>query len=220
MKDRELASMIDHTLLRPEAREEDIIRLCSEARTYGFASVCVNGSFVELAARELQGSGVMTCSVVGFPLGAASSVSKAFEAADAVHRGAEEVDMVLSVGRLWSGNERAVEEDVRAVVDAVRGKAIVKVILETCLLSEEQKVRACVLAERAGARFVKTSTGFSSGGATVEDVVLLRRAVGDRLGVKASGGIRTREDAERMVLAGASRIGASASVSFFQHPLD
>lgn len=220
MKDRELASMIDHTLLRPEAREEDIIRLCSEARTYGFASVCVNGSFVELAARELQGSGVMTCSVVGFPLGAASSVSKAFEAADAVHRGAEEVDMVLSVGRLWSGNERAVEEDVRAVVDAVRGKAIVKVILETCLLSEEQKVRACVLAERAGARFVKTSTGFSSGGATVEDVVLLRRTVGDRLGVKASGGIRTREDAERMVLAGASRIGASASVSFFQHPLD
>ncbi len=211
--DRDLAAMIDHTLLRPEACVDDIRRLCAEAVRYGFASVCVNGRFVELAALELASTGVKVCSVVGFPLGASSTACKVFEARDAAESRAAEVDMVLAVGLLRSGHERAVEEDIKAVVEAVRGRAIVKVILETCLLTDEQKMRACVLAERAGAHFVKTSTGFSSGGATEADVALLRRTVGDRLGVKASSGIRTRADAERMIAAGASRIGASASVA-------
>lgn len=213
MTDRDLAAMIDHTLLRPEACADDIQRLCAEAVQYGFASVCVNGRFVERAALELAGTGVRVCSVVGFPLGASTTGCKVFEARNAAENGATEVDMVLAVGLLRSGDEKGVEEDIRAVVEAVSGQAAVKVILETCLLTDEQKVRACVLAERAGARFVKTSTGFSLGGATGEDVALLRRTVGDRLGVKASGGIRTRADAERMIAAGASRIGASASVA-------
>lgn len=208
----ELAKHIDHTLLKPDASEDAVRRLCAEAREFGFASVCVNGSFTELVARELKGSGVKTCVVVGFPLGAGTSAAKAFETADAVSRGAEEIDMVLSVGRLRFGETAAVREDIRAVVQAAEG-ALVKVILETCLLTDEQKELACRLAEEAGAHFVKTSTGFSTGGATVEDVALMRRVVGDRLGVKASGGIRTREDAERMIAAGASRIGASASVT-------
>ena len=208
----ELAKYIDHTLLKPDASEEAVLKLCAEAREFGFASVCVNGSFTELVARELKGSGVKTCVVVGFPLGAGTSAAKAFETADAVSRGAEEVDMVISVGRLRSGETAAVREDIRAVVQAAEG-ALVKVIIETCLLTDEQKELACRLAEEAGAHFVKTSTGFSTGGATVEDVALMRRVVGDRLGVKASGGIRTREDAERMIAAGASRIGASASVT-------
>lgn len=208
----ELAKHIDHTLLKPDASEDAVRRLCAEARDFGFASVCVNGSFTELVARELKGSGVKTCVVVGFPLGAGTSAAKAFETADAVSRGAEEIDMVLSVGRLRFGETAAVREDIRAVVQAAEG-ALVKVILETCLLTDEQKELACRLAEEAGAHFVKTSTGFSTGGATVEDVALMRRVVGDRLGVKASGGIRTREDAERMIAAGASRIGASASVT-------
>jgi deoxyribose-phosphate aldolase len=211
MNSRELAGYIDHTLLKPETSEEAVRKLCAEAREFGFASVCVNGSFVELAVRELKGSPVKTCCVVGFPLGAGTSASKAFEAKDAVSGGAEEVDMVLSVGRLRTGDAEAVREDIRAVVKAA-GEAAVKVILETCLLTDEQKEQACVLAEEAGAAFVKTSTGFSTGGATVADVALMRRVVGNRLGVKASGGIRTREDAERMIAAGASRIGASASV--------
>jgi len=208
----ELAKYIDHTLLKPDASEDAVRRLCAEAREFGFASVCVNGSFTELVARELKGSGVKTCVVVGFPLGAGTSAAKAFETADAVSRGAEEIDMVLSVGRLRFGETAAVREDISAVVQAAEG-ALVKVILETCLLTDEQKELACRLAEEAGAHFVKTSTGFSTGGATVEDVALMRRVVGDRLGVKASGGIRTREDAERMIAAGASRIGASASVT-------
>jgi deoxyribose-phosphate aldolase len=208
----ELAKYIDHTLLKPDASEEAVLKLCAEARDFGFASVCVNGSFTELVARELKGSGVKTCVVVGFPLGAGTSAAKAFETADAVSRGAEEIDMVISVGRLRSGETAAVREDIRAVVQAAEG-ALVKVIIETCLLTDEQKELACRLAEEAGAHFVKTSTGFSTGGATVEDVALMRRVVGDRLGVKASGGIRTREDAERMIAAGASRIGASASVT-------
>jgi len=207
----ELAKYIDHTLLKPDASEEAVLKLCAEAREFGFASVCVNGSFTELVARELKGSGVKTCVVVGFPLGAGTSAAKAFETADAVSRGAEEIDMVISVGRLRSGETASVREDIRAVVQAAEG-ALVKVIIETCLLTDEQKKLACCLAEEAGAHFVKTSTGFSTGGATVEDVALMRRVVGDRLGVKASGGIRTREDAERMIAAGASRIGASASV--------
>lgn len=212
MNPGELAKCIDHTLLKPDASEDAVRRLCAEARDFGFASVCVNGSFTELVARELKGSGVKTCVVVGFPLGAGTSAAKAFETADAVSRGAEEIDMVLSVGRLRFGETAAVREDIRAVVQAAEG-ALVKVILETCLLTDEQKQLACRLAEEAGADFVKTSTGFSTGGATVEDVALMRRVVGDRLGVKASGGIRTREDAERMIAAGASRIGASASVT-------
>ena len=212
MKSREIAKYIDHTLLKPEASEEAVRKLCAEARDFGFASVCVNGGFTELVARELKGSDVKTCVVIGFPLGAGTSAAKAFEAADAVSRGAEEIDMVLSVGRLRSGDTAAVREDIRSVVRSAEG-ALVKVIIETCLLTDEQKELACRLAEEAGAHFVKTSTGFSTGGATAEDVALMRRVVGDRLGVKASGGIRKREDAERMIAAGASRIGASASVA-------
>ena len=212
MNSREIAKYIDHTLLKPEASEEAVRKLCAEARDFGFASVCVNGEFTELVARELKGSDVKTCVVIGFPLGAGTSAAKAFEAADAVSRGAEEIDMVLSVGRLRSGDTAAVREDIRSVVRSAEG-ALVKVIIETCLLTDEQKELACRLAEEAGAHFVKTSTGFSTGGATAEDVALMRRVVGDRLGVKASGGIRTREDAERMIAAGASRIGASASVA-------
>jgi len=213
MNRKQLASMIDHTLLKPEARVEDIRRLCEEAKEYGFASVCVNGSFVETAVRELKGSGVKVCAVVGFPLGASSSETKAFEAREAAARGAEEIDMVVAAGRLLAGDEDYVREDVRKVVEAAGKGAVVKVILETCLLADETKVLGCRLAEEGGARFVKTSTGFSSGGATAEDVALLRRTVGDRLGVKASGGIRTRRDAEAMIAAGANRIGASASVA-------
>lgn len=209
---RELAKYIDHTLLKADATPGDVVRLCAEARKFGFASVCVNGGYVGLAVRELEGTGVATCSVVGFPLGAGASASKAFEASEAVSHGASEIDMVLAVGRLLAGEEDYVREDIRSVVGA-SGGALVKVIIETCLLTDELKELACRLAEEAGASFVKTSTGFSSGGATVGDVALMRRIVGDRLGVKASGGIRTREDAERMVAAGASRIGASASVA-------
>ena len=212
MNSREIAKYIDHTLLKPEASEEAVRKLCAEARDFGFASVCVNGEFTELVARELKGSDVKTCVVIGFPLGAGTSAAKAFEAGDAVSRGAEEIDMVLSVGRLRSGDTAAVREDIQSVVRSAEG-ALVKVIIETCLLTDEQKELACRLAEEAGAHFVKTSTGFSTGGATAEDVALMRRVVGNRLGVKASGGIRTREDAERMIAAGASRIGASASVA-------
>lgn len=213
MNTKQLASMIDHTLLKPDARMDDIRRLCEEAKEYGFASVCVNGSFVETAARELKGSGVKVCTVIGFPLGACSSETKAFEAGNAASRGAGELDMVIAVGRLLSGDEDYVRKDIRGVVEAAGKDAVVKVILETCLLNDEMKTLGCRLAEEGGARFVKTSTGFSSGGATAEDIVLMRRTVGGRLGVKASGGIRTRHDAEVMIAAGANRIGASASVA-------
>lgn len=213
MNTKQLASMIDHTLLKPDARVEDIRRLCEEAKEYSFTSVCVNGSFVETAVRELKGSGVKVCTVIGFPLGACSSETKAFEAGDAASRGAGELDMVIAVGRLLSGDEDYVRKDIRGVVEAAGKDAVVKVILETCLLNDEMKILGCRLAEEGGARFVKTSTGFSSGGAAVEDIVLMRRTVGGRLGVKASGGIRTRHDAEVMIAAGANRIGASASVA-------
>lgn len=213
MDRKRLASFIDHTLLKPEASENDIRKLCEEARRFSFASVCVNGSFVELAARMLNGSGVKVCAVVGFPLGAGTTASKVFEAKDAAERGAGEVDMVLSIGRLRSGDRQAVRSDIEAVVDVLRGGAIVKVILETCLLTDVQKELGCMLAEEAGAHYVKTSTGFSFSGASAEDVALMRRTVGNRLGVKASGGIRTAEDAERMIAAGASRLGTSASVA-------
>lgn len=208
--DYELAAKIDHTLLKADATRADILRVCEEAKTYHTASVCVNAFWVPVVAKALAGSGVKTCCVVGFPLGAMSSAAKAFEAREAVAAGAQEVDMVLNVGLARGGEWDAVEADIAAVVQAA-GQATVKVILETCLLTDAQKRRACEAAKAAGAGFVKTSTGFSAGGATEADVRLMREAVGPDMGVKASGGIRTREDAERMLAAGANRIGASAT---------
>ncbi|MDL2266957.1 deoxyribose-phosphate aldolase [Desulfovibrio sp. OttesenSCG-928-G15] len=216
MTKNELAKMIDHTLLKADAKPEDIERLCNEAIQYGFASVCVNGSHVALAAELLKASPVRVCSVVGFPLGASAPAVKAFEAARAVADGAGEVDMVMAVGLLQAGQTDAVARDIRAVVENVQGAALVKVILETCLLDDAQKQLACRIARDAGADFVKTSTGFSSGGASEQDIRLMRNAVGDAMGVKASGGIRTYADAEAMIRAGASRIGASASVAIVE----
>lgn len=205
----ELNKYIDHTLLKADATEEQVLRICAEAREYGFASVCVNSRFVSAVHKALEGSGVMTCAVVGFPLGAMESAAKAFEAARCAELGANEVDMVISVGAAKSGDFRYVESDIRAVVDAVRERAAVKVIIETCLLTDEEKVAVCLAAKRAGAAFVKTSTGFSTGGATEADVRLMRETVGAEMGVKASGGVRPREAAERMIAAGATRIGTS-----------
>lgn len=207
--DRAVARLIDHTLLKPEAAEADIRQVCAEAREYGFASVCVNGTWVPLVSAELQGTGVAACAVVGFPLGATLTAVKRAEAEACVAAGAQELDMVLSIGALRSGHNDAVREDISAVVGA---GAPVKVILETCLLTDEEKERACRLAQEAGAAFVKTSTGFNTGGATEADVALMRRVVGPAMGVKASGGIRTLADVRKMVAAGATRIGASAGV--------
>ncbi|MFN0105644.1 MAG: deoxyribose-phosphate aldolase [Bryobacteraceae bacterium] len=205
--------MIDHTLLRGDATREEIMQVCAEARTNGFASVCVNGSWVPLVARELRGTPVKTCTVIGFPLGAMATAAKVFEAEEAIRCGATEVDMVLAVGLLRAGDELAVEKDIRAVAEAChRGGAILKVILETALLNDAEKVAACKRSVLAGADFVKTSTGFSKGGATAKDIALMRRTVGPGIGVKASGGIRSLADARTMIDAGASRIGASASV--------
>ncbi len=212
-----LARIIDHTALKPETTEAQVITLCEEARRYCFASVCINPVYVSLAARELKGTPVRVCTVVGFPLGATTSQVKAYETEQAVRDGATEIDMVLAVGLLKSGLHEKVERDIRAVVEAAKGRvaspALVKVILETALLMDEEKVIACVLAQNAGADFVKTSTGFSTGGATPADVALMRRVVGNRLGVKASGGVRSVEDLQEMVAHGATRIGASASVA-------
>jgi len=211
-----LARMIDHTALKPDTTEEDIHTLCREARTHGFASVCVNPGYVSLARSLLQQSTVAIGTVIGFPLGATLSRVKAFEAESALQEGASELDMVLHVGLLKSTRYTAVEEDIHAVVTAaqsVNQKTIVKVILETGLLTDEEKVIACILAQHAGAHFVKTSTGFSRGGATTQDVALMHRAVGQHLGIKASGGVRTRKEAEAMIAYGATRIGASASVA-------
>jgi deoxyribose-phosphate aldolase len=210
--DRTLASMIDHTLLKPEATPAQVEQLCREALEHGFATVCVNGAWVSLAAEQLKGSAVGVAAVAGFPLGAGTSAAKAYEAADEVRAGATEVDMVINVGALKAGDDALVEVDIAEVVRSAGRDAIVKVILETALLTDDEKVRASRLAVAAGAAFVKTSTGFGPGGATVEDVALLRRTVGPDIGVKAAGGIRTREQAEAMVAAGASRIGASSSV--------
>jgi len=207
-----LASMIDHTLLKPDARPEQIERLCEEAVENGFATVCVNGAWVALAAECLAGSPVRVDAVAGFPLGAGTSSSKAFEAEDAVGNGATEIDMVIDVGALKAGLADVVAGDIEAVVAAVADAGIVKVILETCLLEDAEKVRACEIARDAGAAFVKTSTGFASGGATAPDVALMRRTVGEELGVKASGGIRTREQALAMIRAGANRLGTSSGV--------
>ena len=208
---------IDHTLLKPEASAEAIKKICAEAREHGFMSVCVNSCRCELVAKELEGSGVKTCCVVGFPLGAMATEAKAFEALCAVGKGAEEVDMVINIGAAKDGDWGLVEADIRAVVNAAHeghpGKrALVKVIIETCLLTDEEKVKACECSMRAGADYVKTSTGFSTGGATPEDVALMRSVVGDKLGVKASGGVPTPEDAEKMIAAGASRLGTSNGV--------
>jgi deoxyribose-phosphate aldolase len=207
----DLAGMIDHTMLKADATAEDLRKLCEEAKRFRFASVCVNSTNVARAASHLKGTGVMVCAVVGFPLGAMAPGAKAYEARDAVRAGAQEVDMVINIGALKGKDYATVLEDIRRVVEAAR-PARVKVILETGALTLEEKVVGCTLSKLGGAHYVKTSTGFGSGGATVEDVALMRRLVGHELGVKASGGIRTREDAEKMVAAGATRIGASASV--------
>jgi len=207
-----IAGMIDHTLLKPNATQEEILKLCNEARRYCFASVCVNPSYVSLAASQLKGSGVKVCTVVGFPLGSTTPTVKAIEARDAIANGADEIDMVLNVGALKSGNDALVLDDIRAVREATRGK-VLKVILETSYLAQEEKIRACKLAQEAGADFVKTSTGFGPSGATVEDIKLMRETVGPRMGVKASGGIRDMATVHAMVEAGATRIGASASVA-------
>lgn len=209
---QDVARLIDHTLLKPEAKRDDIVTLCQEARKYNFASVCVNSTWVSLAKSLLSGSDVMVCCVVGFPLGAMSPGSKAYEAREAVRHGANEIDMVMNVGAMKSRDYATVYEDISRVVKAAH-PAGVKVILETSSLTDEEKIIGCALSKLAGAAFVKTSTGFAKGGATVEDVALMRRVVGSEMGVKASGGVRTKEDAERMTKAGANRIGASASIA-------
>lgn len=207
-----LAGMIDHTLLKADARPQEIEKLCAEARKYHFKSVCVNPGNVALAHRLLRGSGVLVCTVVGFPLGATTTGAKSAETRDAVADGADEIDMVINIGALKAGDFEKVKHDIEAVVEAAKGR-VVKVILETHLLTDEEKVAACQLSKAAGAHFVKTSTGVGGGGATAEDIALMRKVVGPSMGVKASGGVRTKEDAEKMVAAGANRIGASASVA-------
>ncbi len=209
----ELNRYIDHTLLKPAATRADIAKLCAEAKEYRFASVCVNSAHIAEVAAALAGTDVAPCCVVGFPLGAMETEAKAFEAARAAALGAKEIDMVIDIGAAKEGDFARVEADIAAVVSAIQGRAKLKVILECCLLTDEEKTAACLAAKRAGADFVKTSTGFSTGGATEHDVALMRAAVGDDMGVKASGGIRTREDALRMIAAGASRIGASAGIA-------
>jgi deoxyribose-phosphate aldolase len=208
-----VAGMIDHTLLKPTATEEQIRTLCAEAREYRFASVCINPAWVPLCAELLAGSPVKVCTVVGFPLGATLASVKAYEAEQTITAGAQEVDMVINIGALKSGQDELVQDDIAAVVDAARrAGAITKVIIETTYLTGDEKMRACRLAQAAGAEFVKTSTGFGPSGATVEDVALMRRTVGPEMGIKAAGGIRTAADAQAMIAAGATRIGASAGV--------
>ena len=211
----ELNRYFDHTLLKPDATSAQIKALCAEARRYEFASVCVNPCFIPLAKQELQGSIVKVCTVIGFPLGAMTSESKAYEAKDAIAKGADEVDMVLNVGKAKEGDYAAVEADIRAVKEAC-GSTLLKVILETCLLTDGEIVECCKAAMRAGADYVKTSTGFSKGGATPEAVALMRKTVGEKLGVKASGGVHNLAEAKAMIEAGASRIGASASVKVME----
>ena len=208
-----VAGIIDHTLLKPEANSAQITKLCDEAKAYHFASVCVNPAYVRQCAAALKGTNVKVCTVIGFPLGANTTAVKAFEASDAVANGAEEVDMVINVGYVKSCDWNYVKTDIAAVVKAAQNKALVKVIIETCLLTDEEKVKVCQLAKEAGADFVKTSTGFSTGGATPEDVALMRKAVGPDMGVKASGGIHSAEEALAMIRAGATRLGVSAGIA-------
>ncbi|HEX8195015.1 MAG TPA: deoxyribose-phosphate aldolase [Pyrinomonadaceae bacterium] len=214
---RDWASLIDHTLLKPEASAADIRKLCEEAAQFGFASVCVNPFWIKTCAQILKNSGVPVCTVIGFPLGANATDTKVYETRRAIFDGAREVDMVVNVGALKSGDDCSVERDIHHVVEAAHEAEIVcKVIIETALLTDEEKVRACLAAKAAGADFVKTSTGFAKGGATVEDIALMRRVVGADLGVKASGGVKSLEDARALVEAGATRIGASVGVKIAQ----
>ena len=210
-----LAGVIDHTLLKPFATPEQVSTLCTEAKKYNFAAVCVNPVFVSQVARELMGGGVKTCCVIGFPLGASSPLNKAEETRLAVQQGADEVDMVVNIGYLKSGDAAFVEQDIRGVVEAAES-AVVKVIIETCYLEDDEKRKACELSVQAGAHFVKTSTGFGSGGATVEDIRLMRATVGDSCQIKASGGIRTLDDALGMLEAGADRLGVSSGVAIVE----
>jgi deoxyribose-phosphate aldolase len=206
--------MIDHTLLKADATKGAIVKLVEEAKEYLFASVCVNPTWVRTAAEMLTDTPeVKVCTVIGFPLGAATPETKAFETKNAIENGANEIDMVINVGALKDKQDDLVERDIRAVVEAAKGQALVKVIIETCLLTKEEKIKACEISVKAGADYVKTSTGFSTGGATVEDIRLMRQTVGPEIGVKASGGVRSREDALAMIEAGATRIGASSGVS-------
>lgn len=210
------ANLVDHTLLRADASKAEIEKLAMEAKEFSFASVCVNPTWVSFASELLKESSVKVCTVIGFPLGATTPEVKAFETNNAIENGADEVDMVINIAALKDKNDELVEKDIRAVVEAAKGKALVKVIIETCLLTEEEKVRACELSVKAGADFVKTSTGFSTGGATVEDVALMRKTVGENVGVKASGGVRNLTDVENVVKAGANRIGTSSGVKLVQ----
>lgn len=211
--EQNFARMIDHTLLKAEATKEQIEKLCAEAKQFNFASVCVNPTWVKHSSELLEGSDVLVCTVIGFPLGANTPAVKAFEVKDAIANGANEVDMVINIGALKDKNYDLVQADIAAVVEAAKGNALVKVIIEACLLTDEEKVKACELAVAAGADYVKTSTGFSTGGATAEDIALMRKTVGPDLGVKASGGVRSLEDMKNMVEAGATRIGASSGVA-------
>jgi len=211
--EKNFARMIDHTLLKAEATKEQIEKLCAEAKQFNFASVCVNPTWVKRSSELLQGTDVLVCTVIGFPLGANTPAVKAFEAKDAIANGAKEVDMVINISALKDKNYELVQADIAAVVEAAKDSALVKVIIESCLLTDEEKVKACELAVAAGADYVKTSTGFSTGGATAEDIALMRKTVGPDLGVKASGGVRSLEDMKKMVEAGATRIGASSGVA-------
>ena len=211
-----IAQMIDHTLLKPNAKREDVKKVCDEAIKYGFASVCVNPSYIGFVADQLKGSKVAPCCVIGFPLGATMPEVKAFETETAITNGAKEVDMVINVGAVKSGEWDLVKKDIERVVWASRGRALVKVILETCLLTKEEIAQACLVSKQAGVDFVKTSTGFSTGGALVEDVKLMRDTVGPNIGVKASGGVRDYKSAQAMIQAGANRLGTSAGVDIMK----
>ena len=208
----DMAKYIDHTYLKPEASVNEIRKICDEAKKYHCASVCVNPSYIQYVAQQLEGSGVTPCCVIAFPFGASTPEAKAFEASDAASKGAREIDMVINVGAIKSGDWLLVKRDIEGVVNAVKGRAKVKVIIEACLLTDEEKVKACTVAKLAGAAFVKTSTGYSTGGATVEDVRLMRETVGPEMGVKASGGVRTYDDAVAMLKAGANRLGCSSTM--------
>ena len=208
--------LIDHTALKPNTNKESILKLIAEAKTYDFASVCVNPCWVALAHQELKNTDVKVCTVIGFPLGASTTEVKVFETKDAIEKGAQEIDMVINIAMLKDKEYDYVENEIHQIVEAAKDKAIVKVIIETCLLTDEEKIKACELSQKAGADFVKTSTGFSTGGATVHDIVLMRKTVGAEMGVKASGGVHTHEEALAMVEAGATRIGASAGVKLLK----
>lgn len=208
--------LIDHTALKPNTNKESILKLIAEAKTYDFASVCVNPCWVALAHQELKNTDVKVCTVIGFPLGANTTEVKVFETKDAIEKGAQEIDMVINIAMLKDKEYDYIENEIHQIVEAAKDKAIVKVIIETCLLTDEEKIKACELSQKAGADFVKTSTGFSTGGATVHDIALMRKTVGAEMGVKASGGVHTHEEALAMVEAGATRIGASAGVKLLK----